>query len=280
MWNFADDYGVLEDDPGRLRLQILPVDPVNIEDLLDELLKRGRVRRAETKAGQKVLVIPNFGKHQKVDKRSEPRFGAPDSFRYPPQQGIRGVPPSPVEPSTEMGVKKEKLEGEVITPQSPSGSTPLPTPQRVVDVWNEERGPLAQARTLTSGRRRKIEIRSATDRDETWWRGYFRRIASSSWCRGDNPRGWKADLDWAVSSEEVVVKVLESGRYDDRASPEDLPKATRNALAVLAEIGGEEPSETRRGGERLGGPRGVLPEGRLVAADHPRMGSGALGLRA
>ena len=40
------------------------------------------------------------------------------------------------------------------------------------------------------------------------------RVRSSSFCRGQNDRGWRADLDWFLRPD-TVTKLLE-GKYEDR----------------------------------------------------------------
>lgn len=83
IWNFADDYGVVEDDPLRLKLQILPADDVDVSGFLDVLVNAGRLRRATAPDGTKVLVIPHFLEHQKISHKAEPRFGCdPEDFVY------------------------------------------------------------------------------------------------------------------------------------------------------------------------------------------------------
>lgn len=74
MWNFADDYGVLEDDPVRLKLQIMPADDIAAAECVEQLVDAGRVERAVAVCGTKVLVIRRFEQHQKINRRSEPRY--------------------------------------------------------------------------------------------------------------------------------------------------------------------------------------------------------------
>lgn len=69
MWNFADDCGHIENEPLRLKLQILPNDPVDATEQIKALVDAGLV---EKRSG--CLLIPNFGKHQRIDKESRCRF--------------------------------------------------------------------------------------------------------------------------------------------------------------------------------------------------------------
>lgn len=89
LWNFADDCGHVEDEPVRLKLQILPNDDADAKTLIETLISVGLLFRLRG-----CLVIPNFRKHQRIDKPSTCRFDA-DSTKAP--RGSKrptGVPPS------------------------------------------------------------------------------------------------------------------------------------------------------------------------------------------
>ncbi len=70
MWNFADDEGRMVASPARLRVEVFPYDEdlttAIVENLLDELVAQGLVRRYEVD-GRQLLWIPNFLKHQKIN---------------------------------------------------------------------------------------------------------------------------------------------------------------------------------------------------------------------
>lgn len=74
MWNFADDYGYIEDEPDRLALQILPADDADVDMLLDLLIASGRVERYRDANGSYFLYIPHFVDHQRVDHPAKPTF--------------------------------------------------------------------------------------------------------------------------------------------------------------------------------------------------------------
>ncbi|MBI1314497.1 hypothetical protein GC176_24660 [bacterium] len=82
----------------------------------------------------------------------------------------------------------------------------------VITVWNESG--LAQCRKLTDKRRSALRKRLA---DSDWrqnWREALDRTVRSSFCRGENDRGWQADIDWFIQPDSVT-RILE-GKYDDR----------------------------------------------------------------
>jgi hypothetical protein len=72
-WNFAMcDQGHIEDDPFRLKLQILPAENCDVESLINTLVKVGRLTRLEVD-GDKYLHVRKLAEHQKVDGRWAPR---------------------------------------------------------------------------------------------------------------------------------------------------------------------------------------------------------------
>jgi hypothetical protein len=95
-WNHADDFGVLRDDPERLRLQIMPADQVNAVAIIDELVERRHLLRMTAPDGTKVLVVRTFCVHQKIDKRAVGRWGHPDDFT---PASPAGSPPPPTNPA-------------------------------------------------------------------------------------------------------------------------------------------------------------------------------------
>jgi hypothetical protein len=73
-WNFAlCDAGHLDDDALALKLKVLPADPVNADELLEEVIATGRIVRKCTSDGKQYLQVLNLTRHQKVDTRWTPR---------------------------------------------------------------------------------------------------------------------------------------------------------------------------------------------------------------
>jgi hypothetical protein len=89
-WNFADDYGVIEDSNLRLKAQIFPYDTIDVSQLRDKLVEIGKLVPFEAE-GRKWLFVKNFLKYQRVDKPSnkrnpKPPFGEDsESVRLPLQ---------------------------------------------------------------------------------------------------------------------------------------------------------------------------------------------------
>lgn len=92
-WNFADDHGLMPDDPKRLKLQVLPADPVDAEAIVNELVAAGLFQRVTAPNGDRLLRITTFSSHQKIDKRSNGKWGNPDEW---PAESRR-IAPNPAE---------------------------------------------------------------------------------------------------------------------------------------------------------------------------------------
>lgn len=148
-------------------------------------------------------------------------------------------------------------EGVETKPSSPSGDPPgpaLPSAQETIDLWNSVCGQtLPRVSKLTPGRSRAVKARlREKGRNADWWRAYFSRIAASSFCGGDNDRGWKADFDFATRSEDVIANVLE-GKYDDRkpvaqvAAPPPIPIRTKSMEQLIAEAEAAKAAQAERG---------------------------------
>lgn len=77
MWNFTlCDHGHVADDAVKLKLQILPIDPVNVDELLAEIMAQGRVTRVSSPDGRTYLHVKRFEDHQKIDPRWKTRCPA------------------------------------------------------------------------------------------------------------------------------------------------------------------------------------------------------------
>jgi len=71
IWTLADREGRLEDRPRRIKVQVLPYDDVDIEVLLGELTEHGFILRYGA-AGQRVIQIRSFARHQRPNAREAP----------------------------------------------------------------------------------------------------------------------------------------------------------------------------------------------------------------
>lgn len=167
-WNHADDYGVLKDDPDRLRLQVLPGDDIDAFGLVDELVKRNLLQRMIAPDGTNVLVIRTFCVHQKIDKRSVGRYGDPADFQPIPPDPAESLPipptPAPVKEGTGTegnGISTPLSSDEqstdlvlVANSVSPSATGPV---QIVFDAWRESTG---KAKAQFTAERQRVVVKA------------------------------------------------------------------------------------------------------------------------
>lgn len=63
LWTLADREGRLEDRPKKIKMELLPCDNCNIDDLLQELHEHGLITRYSVN-GNQYIQVTNFKKHQ------------------------------------------------------------------------------------------------------------------------------------------------------------------------------------------------------------------------
>lgn len=71
LWNEADDYGLFEWKPMRLKMRLAPADAIDPAALLAEILSAGLVRRVE-RSGKDLGLVRNFRKFQRPKSPSSP----------------------------------------------------------------------------------------------------------------------------------------------------------------------------------------------------------------
>lgn len=156
-WNHADDYGVLRDDPERLRLQIMPADPIDAVEIVDELVESRFLVRMIAPDGTALLVVRTFTIHQKIDKRAVGRWGHPDDFTpaesHRPTPAPTQSPPIPTTPTP--GGEGTGLDG--------TGLEQLPPPADVTSLALVPTEPAPP-------------VRMYSDEFERWWSLYPRKV--------------------------------------------------------------------------------------------------------
>jgi hypothetical protein len=114
------------------------------------------------------------------------------------------------------------------SPPSPIGESPS---LDLIKIWNENRGPLSEARA-TAKRREKIRARVRENDDPAYWHDVVTRLAKSSFATGKNDRAWQADFGWLIANGENHVKASE-GKYDDRKATTATKRTTIETVPVL-----------------------------------------------
>jgi len=152
LWNLADDYGVFEWRPARIKVQLFPWDidvtGKKVEEWMKALESTGDITKFKSE-GKLYGYIPTFLKHQIVRKPSQWRFALipPDILNNYVQELPTTTPPVGEElPSSDEAVslggrgeekdkskEKEKEKGEVEV-----DSTPSPVESSVLKIFLEK----------------------------------------------------------------------------------------------------------------------------------------------
>jgi hypothetical protein len=113
------------------------------------------------------------------------------------------------EPAPSSEVRSQ--EAVITRKREASSAASQPPSRRFFELWNSNRGQLAEARTFSKGRAGKCVARSRELSDEQF-REAVRLAASTPFCLGVNDRGWRVTFDWLIANDTNALKVLE-GKY-------------------------------------------------------------------
>ena len=128
------------------------------------------------------------------------RYGGAKAMR----QHRHGPSPSPSPAPSPSPDQKQR------EPSAPAAEAAAVLPPLVL-IWNEAAGGvLPRVTKVAPARARRIEARLREEPDLDVWRRAFALIAADPFCAGQNDRGWRADLDYAIRPEK-------SGRWLDLA---------------------------------------------------------------
>lgn len=97
------------------------------------------------------------------------------------------------------------------------------TSNEVVDLWNSVCIDLPRVENLTDNRKRKIntrlkEMAKTSSGARQTLHELFSKVQSSSFLKGEDKDGWKANFDWVFTNSDNWIKVIE-GNYDNRTTP-------------------------------------------------------------
>lgn len=225
LWTICDDDGRTRAAPRLLASLLYPYDDDArklIAGWLDELEGVAAIRRYVVN-GDSYLDIPNWLKHQKIDKPSKsrmPEYVAPvvtpaADTREDSRRLARIREGSTTDLGRDLGVDLDQdREG------NGSGAhiarlTPRPmSPTDLQDLWNAHRGDLPKCQSLSDKRKRTCQqrIRERPKADD--WVPVIQRMAASDFCCGRTGGTWIADFDFLLKPD-TVPRVLE-GKYDNR----------------------------------------------------------------
>ena len=90
----------------------------------------------------------------------------------------------------------------------------------LLDLWNQHRAKLPQARIPVSpSRLKKIKTRTKEIPEKATWEEAVKRLAASDFCNGNNKQSWVANFDFLLNPNSLD-KILE-GTYDNRKKIDD-----------------------------------------------------------
>jgi len=213
LWTLFDRDGVTEDDSKLIKGHVFRYDdkltPKRVEAMLDELVAIERVLRLEH-AGKRYLYCPTFSRHQHFHRDERPKYSIP-------KEALSNASASTVQASMEHDAKPAVICNLKSVIGYTSGSDTDVSPPTLFEIWNQNRGPLPEAKECRAGtkRGRAAAARWAERPDAAYWTGVVRRLAASPFCRGETGGTWRATFDFLIQPD-THVKVLE-GKYDPPA---------------------------------------------------------------
>lgn len=180
---------------------------------LREMIKDGRVSVKADNVVTRITIL-NWEKYQGLEMPA-------DNVSVEMYPANEAVPPSQViEPETEALVEDAIVE-ELQVPDTPA--LPPAKPKKpdvdcdfVLRLYHDRCPSLPKVLKLSDKRKMKIRVRFEEMRfDYETLQQVFDKAEASSFMRGDNNRGWRADFDWIFNNSTNWLKILE-GKYDDR----------------------------------------------------------------
>jgi hypothetical protein len=233
LWCQADREGRIEDRPGRLKVQVAPYDEVDMKAVLDRLVAAGFLVRY-TVEGRAYIQVRTFLRHQRPHKTEQPSVLPPldngtRTVVTPLSNGSSTVGErSGMEEGMEEGKGKEE-KSQTCPQERTAASKKLDLPPFAL-LWNEKvaGSPLKTIRVWTAKRDRVVKARLAEEGDLGLWGLAMEHLAASPHHRGENDRGWVADVDFLLQAEQYAKWLdLAHGGPPVKADPGVTPQLRR-----------------------------------------------------
>jgi hypothetical protein len=245
LWMIADRDGRLEDRPKRIKGEILPYDPIDVDPLLSELHDRGFIIRYSID-GRNYIQITNFGTHQNPHPREinslipECTYLGMDQATPRSDQGNEkdlSSPASSLNPSslnpykpkeTTSLVASEKPLADILDINGKGKNLPFCPHEKIIAAYSEKLPELPHPRIWEGGRANNLRSRwkwviadlkkKGNAHDEQAGLDFFGRmfayIAKSDFLTGRDGKWQSCDLGWIVKAENFA-KIIQ-GNYDNR----------------------------------------------------------------
>ena len=256
--NYSDDEGYFNANPKLVKAECCPLrdDSMNIPDALQELSNIGYIRLGKGSDGKQYGQVVKFSEHQVISHKKPSKIKGVVSFQEQSSNIPGTVHPEQGTGNREQG-KEHSVSDETVVvsngndptpdlpdfPESlrrePGGKVDTRQPvQKAFDNWNTaamEFG-LPRAGKLTEDRRRKLRQRLKEHGIEGWDRA-LANIENTPFLRGDNDRGWQADLDFLLQPKSLN-KVIEGGYGINRQTDGGGGRATKDERGKAALLRG------------------------------------------
>ena len=225
LWTQADREGRLEDRPTRLKIQIAPYDDFDMAACLDRLIAAGFLIRYPV-GERSYLLVRSFLKHQRPHPSEQasvlPPWDNVVRTCFDTVQNARKGEGKGKEEGKEEGREKGKdmtptescrqeptAPGEEKSESSKSGPDLPP----FALAWNRivDGSPLPRVTKWTTARGRALKARLAEEPDLAVWERAMELLRDSPHHRGENDRGWVANVDFLLQAGQGV-KWVEKAR--------------------------------------------------------------------
>ena len=89
-----------------------------------------------------------------------------------------------------------------------------------VDSWNEmaKSNGLPCVQTLSTSRKSKLKTRISEGIKDSWSQ-LLDNVSKSSFCKGNNKRGWKINFDYLIANDNNWIEIIE-GKFADKPAPQ------------------------------------------------------------
>lgn len=183
---------------------------------LREMIKDGRVSVKADNVVTRITIL-NWEKYQGLEM---PIDSASAETTTVGETQSAAPPAQVIEPETEPLIEDVIVE-ELQAPDIPV--LPPAKPKKpdvdcdfILRLYHDRCPSLPKVLKLSDKRKMKIRVRFEEMRfDYETLQQVFDKAEASSFMRGDNNRGWRADFDWIFNNSTNWLKILE-GKYDDR----------------------------------------------------------------
>ena len=167
-----------------------------------------------------IVTVCNYEKYQRPLTKSD--TSADTAVDTPPDTGADTASDTNINKGNNINkINKGKEEGCEVSPPAPPSPPPAEKNsidyQKLVAIWNETlNGLCPRIVELTAARRNSFRLRfsDSFSSDYNLWRAYCNQIRGQPFCHGQNNRGWRASIDWALRPSSIAS--VREGAYENK----------------------------------------------------------------